>query len=55
MFTHFNASKLERIIIVDPNAGALARYREMIPQLTTRKSSWQYYAGFADYINSGDS
>lgn len=55
MFTHFNAANLEKIVIVDPNAAALARYREMIPQLSTRKSSWQYFSGFSDYINAGDS
>lgn len=51
MFTQFNPSKLEKIVIVDPNANALVRYKEMIPQLTTRKSIWQYHSGFHDYIN----
>lgn len=51
MFTHFNPSNIEKITIIDPNANTLGRYREMIPQLNSRKARWQYFSDFHDYID----
>lgn len=51
MFTQFENSKLREISIVDPGAGALASYREMIPERISRRARWTYYSDFRDYID----
>jgi hypothetical protein len=51
MFTHFENTKLQEISIVDPNAGALTSYREMVPERISKRARWTYYADFRDYIS----
>lgn len=51
MFTHFENTKLKEISIVDPNAGTLSSYREMIPERISKRARWTYYSDFCDYID----
>lgn len=51
MFTHFENTKIKEISIVDPNAGALSSYREMIPAKISKRARWTYYSDFRDYID----
>lgn len=52
MFTHFKNKSLNTITVVDPNAGALKNYREMINQNQLSGSiTWKYYGSFSEYIN----
>ncbi|MCO5106186.1 MAG: SIR2 family protein [Burkholderiaceae bacterium] len=50
MFTHFEAAKLSRVIIVDPDALALARYRDLVPQKVASSAKWSYFSDFNEYI-----
>jgi hypothetical protein len=54
MFTHFRSNNLDRIAVVDPNAGVLKNYRDMIKssQYPT-KVKWNYYGSFDDFIENG--
>ena len=51
MFTHFENTRLREISIVDPNAGTLASYREMVPEKISRRTRWTYFSDFRDYID----
>lgn len=51
MFTHFENTKIKEISIVDPNAGALSSYREMIPFKVSKRARWTYYSDFREYID----
>lgn len=51
MFTHFTAKRLTKITIVDPDAMALSRYRQLVPEKIASKAKWSYYSDFSEYIN----
>lgn len=52
MFTHFTAKMLKRITIVDPDAMALSRYRQLVPDKVAAKAKWSYYSDFSEYISA---
>jgi len=51
MFSHFNNSEVERVIIVDPDANMLSKYRGIFKNKTSKGVRWQYYETFEEYIN----
>lgn len=51
MFTHFSAKNLKKITIVDPDAAALSRYRELVPEKIASQAKWAYYSNFSEYID----
>lgn len=50
MFSHFDAHRLERVTIVDPDALALARYRALMAPKTAASAKWSYFSDFNEYI-----
>lgn len=52
MFSHFNNTNVERVIIVDPDATMLSKYRGIFKNKTSEGVRWQYYATFEEYINA---
>ena len=51
MFSHFKNKTLENITVVDPNAGALKNYRDMInTSQLSNNLKWNYYSSFKEYI-----
>lgn len=52
MFSHFNNTEVERVIIVDPDATMLSKYRGIFKNKTSKGVRWQYYETFEEYINS---
>ncbi|MCA3155769.1 MAG: SIR2 family protein [Burkholderiales bacterium] len=50
MFSHFDAHHLERVTIVDPDALALARYRELMAPKIAASAKWSYFSSFDEYI-----
>lgn len=50
MFTHFEARQLSRIAIVDPDALALSRYRDLMPPKIAASAKWSYFSDFNEYI-----
>lgn len=51
MFTHFEAANLAKVTIVDPDALALARYRDLMPPKVARTAKWSYFSDFNEYID----
>ena len=52
MFSHFSNAEVERVIIVDPDATMLSKYRGIFKNKTSKGVRWQYYETFEEYINS---
>lgn len=50
MFTHFEPKLLKSIAIVDPDALALSRYRELMPPKVASSAKWSYFSSFREYI-----
>jgi hypothetical protein len=50
MFGHFDAPRLKKVIIVDPDAMALARYRELIAPKIAASAKWGYFSDFDEYV-----
>jgi hypothetical protein len=50
MFSHFDAPRLEKVTIVDPDATALARYRELIAPKIAASAKWSYFSNFDEYV-----
>jgi hypothetical protein len=52
MFSLFANKNIKEIIVVDPDAGILKNYKEMVNPKITKKVRWGYYSGFEEYIIS---
>ncbi len=52
MFSHFSNNNVERIVVVDPDANMLSKYRGIFKNKTSVGVRWQYYATFEEYIES---
>jgi hypothetical protein len=50
MFSHFDAPRLEKVTIVDPDAMALARYRELMTPKIAASAKWGYFSSFDEYV-----
>lgn len=52
LFGQFSSKKLEEVLVVDPDAGLLKRYREMFDPATASRAKWGYFNDIAEYIES---
>lgn len=52
LFGQFNSKKLEEVLVVDPDAGLLKRYREMFEPRTASRAKWGYFNDISEYIES---
>lgn len=53
MFAHFKNKRLEEFVVVDPDAGALQRYRLLVDPAVATKARWSYYSDVSEYIERG--
>lgn len=52
MFSHFTNVNAERVVIIDPDANMLSKYRGLFKSSVAKRVKWQYYENFQEYIDS---
>lgn len=52
MFSHFSNSNIKRVVIIDPDATMLSKYRGLFKSKVSKKVRWQYYENFQEYVDS---
>jgi hypothetical protein len=52
MFSHFDADRLKKVTIVDPDAKMLASYRDLMVQKNAASAEWSHFSDFNEYIRN---
>jgi len=51
MFSHFTNKNIERVVIIDPDANMLSKYRGLFKSSVSKGIRWQYYENFQEYVD----
>ena len=52
LFGGFKNASLRKITVVDPDAGVVSRWRDLVNRNGVSRPVWQYHADFAEYVDS---
>ena len=54
LFGNFRNSKLERVIVVDPDSSILTKWRALFARRGVAAPRWEYYSDFVEFVENSD-